>query len=134
MQFRCFARRDRGKLASIRDRGKMILIFSRFSKVQSVEKWLVLQYGENYLWGRGLCSFSPDHSCSFPLIKSSKKSVLSKGIFHFDHNFSRSAWIEIRFGTVAKLEKLNNFPTGRPEVDVTKKSTFRCTPLKRGGT
>ena len=63
-----------------------------------------------------------------------KMRVLSKGKFHFDHNFSRSAWIEIRFGTVAKLEKLNNFPTDRPEVDVTKKSTFRCTPLKRGGT
>ena len=109
MQIHCFARRNRGKLASIRDRGKTILIFSSFSKIQSVEKWLVLQYGENYLWGRGLRSFSPDHSCSFPLIKSSKKSVLRKGIFHFDHNFSRSAWIEIRFGTVAKLEKLNNF-------------------------
>ena len=44
-----------------------------------------------------------------------KMRVLSKGKFHFDHNFSRSAWIEIRFGTVAKLEKLNNFSLDRIE-------------------
>ena len=30
-------------------------------------------------------------------------------IFHFHHNFSKSARIEIRFGTVAEFEKLNNF-------------------------
>ena len=53
---------------------------------------------------------------------------------YFDHNFFKSKRIDFRFCTLAKLEKLNNFPTDRPEVDVTKKSTFRCTPLKRGGT
>ena len=35
--------------------------------------------------------------------------------FHFHHNFSKSARIEIRFGTVAKLEKLNNFSLDRIE-------------------
>ena len=42
----------------------------------------------------------------------------------FDHNFSRSARIELRFWEVANLEKLNNFYLGHFESLLTKKWLF----------
>ena len=42
----------------------------------------------------------------------------------FDHNSSRSARIELRFCTVAKLEKLNNFYLDCFESYITKNASF----------
>ena len=52
---------------------------------------------------------------------------------YFDHNFFKSKRIDFRFCTLAKLEKLNNFPTDRPEVDVTKKVDFPMYALETRG-
>ena len=62
----------------------------------------LLPYGEIYLWGRRTPYIFPHLLRADPLFKIKENQV-------FDHNFARSARIELRFGEVANLEKLNNF-------------------------
>ena len=47
--------------------GKRLQVFIIF-KGSIINEWLVLQYGEIYLWGRGLLSFSLDYSAPFPSV------------------------------------------------------------------
>ena len=65
----------------------------------------LLPYGEIYLWGRRTPYIFPHLLRADLLFKIKENQV-------FDHNFARSARIELRFWEVANLEKLNNFYHG----------------------
>ena len=77
----------------------------------------LLPYGEIFLWGRRTPYIFPHLLRADPLFENNKTQV-------FDHNFARSAGIELRFGEVANLEKLNNFCHDHFQSLLTKKWLF----------
>ncbi len=66
-------------------------------------------YGDvgSYTFSATYCVFFEEGICEISVFWASKT--------HFDHNFSKSPRINLRFCTVAKLKKLNNFYLGRFE-------------------
>ena len=78
------------------------LVRASVAAIALIFKVLHAKLGGIYLWGRRTPYIFPHLLRADPLFKIKDNQV-------FDHNFARSARIELRFWEVANLEKLNNF-------------------------